>query len=506
MLAHALRSVSECVVVTDMTDRILFVNDAFLRTYGYTEDELIGGSIDIVRSPNNPREITESIRPATFDGGWSGEVLNRRQNGEEFPVSLSTSVVRDENQRPIALIGVACDITERKRNERELVQAREAAESADRAKSQFLAAMSHEIRTPMNAVIGMTDLLLHTALTPDQRDYVHTIHKSGESLMTILNDILDFSKIESGMFGLENRPFEIRTAVDELIKLLLPKAIEKGLALRYQIDADVPAIIEGDVTRFKQVLINLIGNGIKFTEIGNVTLRFSARPGAGGGVEVICEVRDTGIGIPRNKLDKLFKPFSQVDASTTRRFGGTGLGLVISKRIVELMGGTITAESIPDRGSTFRFSIHTKTATPKPAATNQAPAPETNLASQYPAKVLVVEDNQVNQRLVVIILNQMGYEPDVVDNGTHAVIAAQRRNYDIIFMDLHMPDMDGLEVTERIRDMTDIRMPWIIALTADVLASDREKCLNAGMNDYIGKPIRRDEVYAAIHRWAQNSV
>jgi PAS domain S-box-containing protein len=235
MLAHALRSVSESVVVTDMLDTILFVNDAFLQTYGYTEDELIGGNIDVVRSPSNPKEITDKILPATLAGGWSGEVLNRRSNGEEFPVSLSTSVVRDEHHRPISLIGVAVDITARKRAERELVLAREAAESADRAKSQFLAAMSHEIRTPMNAVIGMTELLLGTALSEEQRDFVQTIHVSGESLLTIINDILDFSKIESGMLELERRPFDIRAAVEELIKLLLPKSLEKGLNLTYEI-------------------------------------------------------------------------------------------------------------------------------------------------------------------------------------------------------------------------------------------------------------------------------
>jgi PAS domain S-box-containing protein len=502
MLAHALRSVSESVVVTDMLDTILFVNDAFLQTYGYTEDELIGGNIDVVRSPSNPKEITDKILPATLAGGWSGEVLNRRSNGEEFPVSLSTSVVRDEHHRPISLIGVAVDITARKRAERELVLAREAAESADRAKSQFLAAMSHEIRTPMNAVIGMTELLLGTALSEEQRDFVQTIHVSGESLLTIINDILDFSKIESGMLELERRPFDIRAAVEELIKLLLPKSLEKGLNLTYEIQSNVPAVIEGDVIRFKQVLINLISNGIKFTEIGRVAVRVGARSMDGDIVEIRCEVRDTGIGIAPDKLDRLFKPFSQVDASTTRRFGGTGLGLVISKRIVDLMGGVITAESVADKGSIFCFSLLAKASAGIRAVPSTVLPGESNLAMRFPAKLLIVEDNPVNQRLAVIILNQLGYQPEVVDNGTHALIAAQRRNYDMIFMDVHMPDMDGLEVTRRIREIPDISRPWIIALTADVLAGDREKCLNAGMDDYIGKPIRRDEMQAAIKRWA----
>jgi len=521
MLAHALRSVSECVVVTDMANTILFVNDAFVRTYGYSAGELIGGNIDIVRSGNNPRPVIDRILPSTLAGGWSGEVLNRRRGGEEFPVFLSTSVVRNEKNEPIALIGVAIDITARKQQERQLVEAREAAEAAARTKSQFLAAMSHEIRTPMNGVIGMTELLLNTPLTADQRDFVETIHLSGENLLTIINDILDFSKIDSGKIELELSPFKVREAVEEVLKLLTTKAVEKGLELVYRVESKVPAYIEGDETRFKQVLINLVGNAIKFTHRGQVTIHVVTRNMTPDkNFELLCEVRDTGIGIPGDKLDRLFKAFSQVDSSTNRRFGGTGLGLAICYGLVELMGGRIDVQSIPGQGSTFRFSIKARevsvvdspvtTATLKPVvAENTERKPEVSipkldagLSERLPLKILVAEDNPVNQKLVQLVLARMGYKADLVENGLKAVLAVELARYDILFMDLHMPEMDGLQATARIRrTIQPDRQPRIIAMTADALVGDREKCINAGMDDYVGKPIRSEEVQSMIERW-----
>src|SRR5262245_42841290 len=395
MLAHALRSVSECVVVTDMANTILFVNDAFVRTYGYSAGELIGGNIDIVRSGNNPRPVIDRILPSTLAGGWSGEVLNRRRGGEEFPVFLSTSVVRNEKNEPIALIGVAIDITARKQQERQLVEAREAAEAAARTKSQFLAAMSHEIRTPMNGVIGMTELLLNTPLTPDQRDFVETIHLSGESLLTIINDILDFSKIDSGKIELELSPFKVREAIEEVLKLLTTKAVEKGLELVYRVESKVPAYVEGDETRFKQVLINLVGNAIKFTHRGQVTVHVVCRNMTQDrNFELVCEVRDTGIGIPADKLNRLFKAFSQVDSSTNRRYGGTGLGLAICYGLVELMGGRIDVQSIPGQGSTFRFSIQGREAVH--AVTVEAPAAlaAPDGSTHMPGKPAIVVDDR----------------------------------------------------------------------------------------------------------------
>src|SRR5262245_13488379 len=531
MLAHALRSVSECVVVTDMANTILFINDAFVRTYRYSAGELIGGNIDIVRSSRNPRSLIDKILPATLAGGWSGEVLNRRRGGEEFPVFLSTSVVRNEKSEPIALVGVAADITARKQQERQLVEAREAAEAAARTKSQFLAAMSHEIRTPMNGVIGMTELLRNTTLTAEQRDFVETIHLSGESLLTIINDILDFSKIDSGKIELELSPFNVRIAAEEVLKLLTTKAVEKGLELVYRVESKVPAYVEGDETRFKQVLINLVGNAIKFTHRGQVTVHVVCRNMTQDrNFELVCEVRDTGIGIPADKLNRLFKAFSQVDSSTNRRFGGTGLGLAISHGLVELMGGHIEVQSIAGQGSTFRFSIKAREAVPfeAPAALAAAPdcrseaagktAPavddkerkpqisiprlDAGLSGRLPLKILVAEDNPVNQKLVQLVLARMGYKADLVENGLKAVLAVELSHYDILFMDLHMPEMDGLQATARIRrTIHPDRQPRIIAMTADALVGDREKCIDAGMDDYVGKPIRSEEVQMMIERW-----
>jgi PAS domain S-box-containing protein len=529
MLAHALRSVSECVVVTDMANTILFVNDAFVRTYGYSAGELIGGNIDIVRSSNNPRSLIDRILPATLAGGWSGEVLNRRRGREEFPVFLSTSVVRNEKNEPIALIGVAVEITARKQQERQLVEAREAAEAAARTKSQFLAAMSHEIRTPMNGVIGMTELLLNTQLTAEQRDFVETIHLSGENLLTIINDILDFSKIDSGKIELELSPFNVRIAAEEVLKLLTTKAVEKGLELVYRVESKVPEYVEGDETRFKQVLINLVGNAIKFTHRGQVTVHVVTRnmmPDRN--FELVCEVRDTGIGIPADKLNRLFKAFSQVDSSTNRRFGGTGLGLAISHGLVELMGGHIEVQSLPGQGSTFRFSIKAREAVVEAVAAAAAadgrsetpgktpfvvdhkerkpqvsvPKLDAGLSERLPLKILVAEDNPVNQKLVQLVLARMGYKADLVENGRKAVLAVELSRYDILFMDLHMPEMDGIQATARIRGtIHPDRQPRIIAMTADALVGDREKCINAGMDDYVGKPIRSEEVQLMIERW-----
>lgn len=505
MLALALRSVSECVVVTDMQDTILFVNDAFLNTYNYGEQELLGKNIDMVRSPNTPAEVGAEILPTTLNrGAWKGEVLNRRRGGEDFPVSLSTSVVRNEQHEPIALIGVAVDITERKRNERQLVEARETAEAAAKAKSEFLATMSHEIRTPMNGVIGMTELLLNTDLTRQQLEFVRAIQSCGESLLTIINDILDFSKIDSGRIDLESNPFEVRTVVSEVLTLLTPKAREKRLELTGFVSDVVPERILGDVTRFKQVLINLVGNGLKFTEKGKVSVHLDLESRDTDSMVLRCAVKDTGIGIPPEKLDRLFKAFSQVDTSINRRFGGTGLGLAISTSLVQLMGGRILVDSVAGGGSTFTFTVNARlaSAAKEPLVGAGVSSPDKEFAKRLPLRILVAEDNIVNQRVIVHILAQMGYKPDLVENGAEAVKAVESLFYDLIFMDVHMPEMNGLDATLRIRQLRPgVGGPRIIALTADALVGDREKCLSAGMNDYLTKPIRADDIRGAIERW-----
>jgi signal transduction histidine kinase/HPt (histidine-containing phosphotransfer) domain-containing protein len=538
----------------------------------------------------------------------------------------------------------------------ELTEARHVAESSVRAKSDFLAAMSHEIRTPMNGVIAMVSLLMETPLTPDQRSYLETIQTSGESLLTIINDILDFSKIEAGKMELDSRPFDLRTRIEETLDLLSPKAAEKKLDLVYQVDDGIPAILEGDSLRLRQVLVNLLSNALKFTEKGEIFVQaelLSTQAAEASGRSVLhlhFSVRDTGIGIKAEKLARLFKPFMQAEKSTARHYGGTGLGLAISKRLVEMMGGKMWAESAPGEGSTFHFTANFQAETrqnsagasrlagrqpkladlrilivddnatvrrvlteqvtqwgmnpraaesgaeavdwlrageqfdvavvdsqmpgldgldlaseirklpgaammplifltpsgthagktpdtcvsfanslTKPAKPAQlcaaiehalfsrkktaAPAPpkaEPSLAERFPLRILLCEDNVINQKVAVRILLQIGYQCDLAANGREGLEAIDRRHYDLVFMDMMMPEMDGLTATRAIRERQKDGLTHptyqsrilIIAMTAHAQQSDRESCLAAGMDDYLAKPIRPADVRGAIERWA----
>jgi len=384
-------------------------------------------------------------------------------------------------------------------------EARQEAERADRAKSEFLANMSHEIRTPMNAVIGMTSVLLGTPLTTAQREHVDTIRSSGESLLGLLNDILDLSKVEAGALDLEAVPFDVRACVDDALQLLTPEASRKGLVLYDLVDPGVPPVVVSDASRLRQILVNLLGNAVKFTARGEVELAVSATPLAAedGLWELRFAVSDTGIGIAPQRMERLFKAFSQADSSTTRLYGGTGLGLAISRRLAEGLGGRMWAESEEGRGAVFHFTVRCRASgEPLPASAAVRSSPRAQMpAKSLPLRILVAEDNSVNQKVALLMLEQMGYSADVAGNGREVLDALQRQQYDLVLMDIQMPRMDGLEATRRIvREWPREARPRIIAMTANALRSDREACLAAGMDDYLSKPILFEDLRAAILR------
>ena len=616
------------VVIARPDGGIEWVNEAFTRLLGPALAEIVGRpAIDLIAA-HDPAAALRLRQAVDIGEAVACDVSCRSRSGRRYDLSVDLQPAYAEDGRLEYLILLAVDVTQRVETERELRRAKIEADAASRAKSDFLASMSHEIRTPMNGVIGMTSLLLHTPLTPDQRDSVNTIRQSGETLLTIINDILDFSKIESGRLELEFIPFDLVSLVEETLDLFAPLATSRGLDLAYRIDPSLPTWIEADPTRLRQILANLINNAVKFTPSGSVSVEIVPV----GGRSLQFRVRDTGIGIPPDRVDRLFKAFSQVDSSTTRKYGGTGLGLVICQRLTELMGGCIEVDSAVGRGSTFHFTLplracptpsesippfppaqrptllllehhplnrqrlaeqlsaqvgpvvapadpaeletllraelrpmptllvaepsflaehphlaarlrplrlpvlwlhpqgappaapddlgpcHAKL--PRPARTayvvsalrrhlglettraaTRAAAEIEQLAEAIPLSILLVEDNLVNQKVALRFLDRLGYRADAVANGLESLRALEARPYDLVLMDLQMPEMDGFEAAREIRaNFPPDRQPRIIALTANALQGDRDACLAAGMDDYITKPVKLADIAASIQR------
>jgi PAS domain S-box-containing protein len=394
------------------------------------------------------------------------------------------------------------DITDSKKAQEALRKAKEDAEAAARAKSEFLATMSDVIRTPLNAIIGMTGILLDTTLLPDQKDCLETVRSSGDILVSVINNILDFSKIEEGKREIEKQPFELSKCIEDAMDLLTPIAAKKYIHFYYDIDDSIPKRLQGDATSISQVLINLLGNAIKFTDRGEVSVHVSGDGQENGKTKLFFSVRDTGIGIPQDRMSSLFQSFSQVDMSTTRKYGGTGLGLAISKKLVQLMGGTIWAQSEICRGSTFSFTILADEATPEQCLEMKKKPNMVDLQQGIPGhlKLLIAEDNLVNQKVALLMLRKLGIRADVAANGREVLQALERQNYDVVLMDVQMPEMDGFDAAKAIRERWPNGSPHIIAVTAHALEGDRKRCIEAGMDDYISKPVRLEELASALGR------
>jgi PAS domain S-box-containing protein len=641
-LALALEGTRDGLWDWDVTTGLIYVSPSWRAMFGRSQEESI--TIQTWHSIVEPADLA-TLRQATDDHFserlpyFEKEFRVRIGETTRWVLGRGRVVARDADRRPLRMVGVNTDITERKKIQAELEQANRVAQAASKAKSEFLAVMSHEIRTPMNGILGMTQLALDTPLTEEQRDYLRTVQHSGEALLSIINDVLDFSKIEAGKLTLEAVEFNLRNLVGETMKTLALRGQEKGLELAHVVDPDVPATLVGDPGRLRQVIVNLVGNATKFTERGEVVLRVHAKAATAENVELLVSVRDTGLGIPHDKIAAIFQPFEQADASTSRRFGGTGLGLSVCQRLVELMHGSIWVESTLGIGSTFYFtaqfgrgaepgrsraaerlthlagmpvlvvddnatsgsilteflrewglqptrvestqqanlalagsqaelrpfglifldaglpdhraqqwlaelqnranftippivllmsfdqakdqdrwrSMHITAGLVKPVlqsdlfkvleqmrptfrASNPVPLAAAVGNGHHSLNILVAEDNVINQRLAQKLLEKMGHTVTLASDGQEAVNYWRTRTFDVVLMDIQMPDVDGFAATSQIRAAeagTERRTP-IIALTAHTLEGDREKCLAAGMDAFVSKPVRADELADAL--------
>ena len=499
--------------IVENTDQLIFSLDKKLRLITFNKPfEVFVNSLFkfnvVVGQPIfiNAKEKTLQFWNPKIDRVFKGEIVHSQVEGylnDEFIVMQTTIYpIFDQHSKITGCVGFSKNITELIKREAELREAKNQAELAAQSKADFLATMSHEIRTPLNGVIGMTSLLMNEDLSEKQLDHLNVIRLSSETLMNIINEILDFSKIESGKIEIEKTIFSLKDAIDETVLLIKPNADSKGVKVNVLPNESIPKFVKGDVTRIRQVLINLLNNAVKFTEIGEITIQLKLISVTNDQSKIEFIVSDTGIGIKEEKLSDLFQPFKQLDSSTTRKYGGTGLGLVICKRFIEMMGGEIWVDSTYGEGTTFHFTIDFDTIDENTAIIEQKVNVQPTKSIDKLTSVLVAEDNLINQKLITMILSKIGITPDIASNGLEAIQMLKHRNYDLIFMDIQMPELDGIETTKIIRNEFDKDLqPIIVAMTANALEGDRERCLEAGMDDYITKPITLQIVKDCIEKW-----
>ncbi len=488
---------NDMIYTRDLEGFFTAINPAGERMIGYTREEALGMNLtELIPPEHRPAARARVQATISQEDEKPYEVEIIRKDGQRRMLEFSPHLIKRDG-RPLRVEGIVRDITERMRVQAEFERAKEMAEAANRAKSEFLANMSHEVRTPMNGVIGVSELVLATGLTTEQREYVETIQACAESLLGVINDILDFSKIEARKLELDSAKFDIRKLTAEVSRTMRMRMDEKGLVLHTAVAGEVPERLVGDPYRLRQILVNLIGNAVKFTDRGSISVDITLEHRAGADCVLRFAVRDTGVGIPREKQGAIFRPFEQADGSSSRRHGGTGLGLAICAQLAMLMRGAIWLESEVGQGSTFYFTAELGIPEHTTAEVEAPPAPAAEPVGSL--NVLVVEDNAVNRMIAVRLLEMRGHRAEVASDGQEALKAVASRRFDLILMDIQMPEMDGFQATAAIRrqEAPGQRVP-ILALTAHAMKGDRERCLDAGMDGYLSKPVQAAELCAAI--------
>lgn len=514
-----IQSMDDCLLVTNKLGSIETVNQATCRLLGYSEDELFDQSIRRVLTVQVlPTDESPEVEVVGANSVILGDTVLLAKDGRAIPISCSRSVMRSLEGEATGLVFVAKDMTERRLYEQKLRRAKEEAEAANRAKTDFLTNMSHEIRTPMNSILGYSELLHQEESTPEQEQEYHaTIMRNGEHLLSIVNDVLDICKIEAGAMTVTMEPCFVETVVRDVTSLLHPRAVEKDIELSVVQKTAIPAAIETDSVRLRQILLNLLGNAIKFTDNkGRVTTELSYEAENEEGPGVRFDIVDSGIGLEEKHVEEIFEIFSQVDTSTTRTFGGMGLGLAICGRLTHLLGGTIRVVTSPGSGSVFSLTLP---AGRKSEVTLVEPAPRSETITAVTrvqrdpselsgTKILLAEDGRDNQMLISTLLKRSGCEVTVVENGKLAVECAHRspdpKPFDVILMDMQMPEMDGYTATSLMR-REGYQKP-IIALTAHAMQGDREKCIAAGCDEYLTKPVKRSELISMIRRFVSEDL